>query len=300
MQAAGCFWCFSVSLTPLGNSTIQMHVPYVKEIPDIPISSGTKKTGSSSQHSTGGMKMCCKWPLYMPVIISKKICMNVASLSNRHLAMWQSNRMSPNNRAFRCHRFLWTVSAAFHPRSPHSSGHRPVLGNKALPKKKREPTHWHSTSPFVKHSLLMPENFSRQPFTLKSPQKNGKVKLLKITIFHLPRLWPSPKSTTFWVKKSLLSEDSESKMRFGGHRVVEVPEANLGRNLGRKPKTPWWFGWRGPTLQFKNAPSFEPKVGRSLNSSSKHESFRAARWRAVSFRDRFSFWRCGIQWGLFC
>lgn len=127
IQAAGCFWCFSVSLTPPGNSTIQMHVPYVKEIPDIPISSGTKKTGSSSQHSTGGMKTCCKWPLYMPVIISKKICMNVASLSNRHLAMWQSNWMSPNNRAFRCHRFLWTVPAAFHPRSPHSSGHRPVL-----------------------------------------------------------------------------------------------------------------------------------------------------------------------------
>lgn len=145
-------WVFLVLLsfpyTP-GNSTIQsrtilkkkLHVPYVKEIPDIPISLRTKKTGSSSQHSTGGMKTCFKWPLYMPVIISKKICMNVASLSNRHLAMWQSNWMSPNNRAFRCHRFLWTVPAAFHPRSPHSSGHRPVLGNKALPKKKSEPPH---------------------------------------------------------------------------------------------------------------------------------------------------------------
>ena len=52
---------FGASKFPLHprNSTIQsrtilkkkLHVPYVKEIPDIPISSGTKKTGSSSQNS---------------------------------------------------------------------------------------------------------------------------------------------------------------------------------------------------------------------------------------------------------
>lgn len=92
------------------------------------------------------------------------------------------------------------------------------------------------------------KKFSRQPFTFKKPKKLKN----KITQNHhfTSHDFGFPRFHDFFGWKNLFSsEDSESKMRFRGRRVVEVPEANLGRNLGRKPKTPWWFGWRAPCLR---------------------------------------------------